>query len=69
MNTKCSLEVKEHWLKAIDLSSPPDATVTNLIGRWCFTFADMGWVTRNVAAAVFATVPKSTYDKFITYSV
>ena len=29
----------------------------------CFTFADMGWVTRNLAATLFASPPTSNYDE------
>ena len=29
----------------------------------CFTFAEMGWVTRQLAATLFASPPSSTYDE------
>lgn len=75
LGTKAQLEgsttCKEHWVKAAELSTAangrPDPTVLNLLGRWCFTFADMGWVTRRVAAAVFAVVPTSSYDEALDY--
>lgn len=75
LGTKAQLEAspacKVHWVRAAELSTAelgrPDPTVLNLIGRWCFTFADMGWVTRRVAAAVFAVVPSSSYDEALGY--
>ena len=29
----------------------------------CFTFADMPWYTKKIAAALFATPPSSTYEE------
>ena len=69
--TKSQLEnsqaVKAAWLQAAELSSPPDATAMNLLGRWCFAFADMGWVQRRAAGAIFASPPTSTYEEALGY--
>ncbi|XP_041456077.1 regulator of microtubule dynamics protein 1-like [Lytechinus variegatus] len=56
--------IKDHFVRAIELN-PQDATSIHLLGRWYFTFADMGWIQRNLAATVFATPPSGTYDEAI----
>lgn len=64
--TKAKLQnaytMKEHFEKAIELN-PTDPTSRHLLGVWCFTFADMGWVTRKLAATLFASPPSSSYDE------
>ncbi|XP_074638537.1 regulator of microtubule dynamics protein 1-like isoform X2 [Acropora palmata] len=64
--TKAKLQnaplMKEHFEKAIELN-PSDATSRHVLGVWCFTFADMGWVTRKLAATLFASPPSSSYEE------
>lgn len=64
--TKAKLQnafvMKEHFEKAIELN-PSDATSRHVLGVWCFTFADMGWVTRKLAATIFASPPTSSYEE------
>eukprot|EP01137_Pigoraptor_chileana_P037483 Opistho-2@34634 len=54
--------IRDHFVKAIELN-PKDPTSRHLLGLWCFTFAEMPWYQQKVAAALFATPPKSTYDE------
>jgi len=61
-----SFIVKDHWLKAIELN-PSDATSHHLLGRWSLTIADISWIERKVAAAIFGTPPQSTYDEALKY--
>lgn len=61
-----SYQVKEHFMKAIELN-PKDATSVYSLGYWCFLFADMPWYTQKVAAMIFATPPKSTYEEALSY--
>jgi len=52
----------EHLLKACELN-PNDATTYHSLGTWSFLFADMNWITRKVASAIFASPPTSTYEE------
>ncbi|XP_020632925.1 regulator of microtubule dynamics protein 1-like isoform X2 [Orbicella faveolata] len=64
--TKAKLEnakiMKEHFEKAIELN-PTDPTSQHLLGLWCFTFADMPWYQRQIAATIFADPPESSYEE------
>jgi len=60
--------IRELADKAIELK-PGDTALLHLIGRWCFTFADMGWVTKKLASAIFASPPTSTYEEALSYFV
>ncbi|XP_072169757.1 regulator of microtubule dynamics protein 1-like [Diadema setosum] len=54
--------IRDHFQRAISLN-PQDATSVHLLGLWCFTFADMAWYQRKIAAVVFSTPPSSTYEE------
>ncbi|XP_066480275.1 regulator of microtubule dynamics protein 1 isoform X2 [Tiliqua scincoides] len=58
--------IKEHFQKAIELN-PKDATSLHLMGIWCYTFAEMPWYQRKIAAVIFATPPSSTYEEALRY--
>merc|ERR1712168_261558 len=51
---------KEHLEKALSMNQT-DGIVYHSLGVWCFLFADMNWVTRKIASAIFASPPTSTY--------
>src|SRR3989338_2782014 len=53
--------IKQHLDEALRLN-PADPTTHHIQGVWCFTFADLSWVMRNVAAAIFASPPSASYD-------
>ncbi|GFS96557.1 regulator of microtubule dynamics protein 1 [Trichonephila clavipes] len=57
-----SFDVKKHIERAIELN-PTDSTSFYLLGEWCFTFAEMPWYQRKIAAAIFASPPTSTYEE------
>eukprot|EP01104_Vermistella_antarctica_P015579 TRINITY_DN5149_c0_g1_i1.p1 TRINITY_DN5149_c0_g1~~TRINITY_DN5149_c0_g1_i1.p1 ORF type:complete len:265 (+),score=81.00 TRINITY_DN5149_c0_g1_i1:99-797(+) len=61
-----SLKIKEHALKALELSGD-DATTLHLLGRWCIGVSNVGWLERKVANAIFGSVPESTYDEALEY--
>jgi len=63
---KNSYIVKEHFTKAIELN-PQDSTSMYCLGMWCFLFADMGWIQRKAASALFASPPTSTYQEALDY--
>jgi len=61
-----SFKIKEHALKALELK-PTDPTICHLLGRWCYAVANIGWVDRKLAAALFATPPTSTFEEALGY--
>ncbi|XP_065483245.1 regulator of microtubule dynamics protein 1 isoform X2 [Caloenas nicobarica] len=54
--------IKEHFQRAVELN-PKDATTIHLIGIWCYSFAEMPWYQRKIAATLFATPPTSTFEE------
>ncbi|XP_042317678.1 regulator of microtubule dynamics protein 1 [Sceloporus undulatus] len=58
--------IKDHFQKAIELN-PKDATSLHLMGIWCYTFAEMPWYQRRIAAVLFSTPPSSTYEEALRY--
>ncbi|XP_068014626.1 LOW QUALITY PROTEIN: regulator of microtubule dynamics protein 1 [Melanerpes formicivorus] len=58
--------IKEHFQRAIELN-PKDATTIHLIGIWCYSFAEMPWYQRKIAATLFATPPTSTFQEALHY--
>ncbi|XP_059697322.1 regulator of microtubule dynamics protein 2 isoform X2 [Haemorhous mexicanus] len=53
---------KEHLDKAIELK-PQDPFLYYLNGRWCYSVAQLSWLEKNVAAALFGTPPTSTVEE------
>merc|ERR1712176_783675 len=58
--------MKKHFEKAAELD-PTDATSRHLIGVWCFSFADLAWYERKIAAVAFGTPPESTYEEALEH--
>ncbi|XP_022110923.1 regulator of microtubule dynamics protein 1-like isoform X2 [Acanthaster planci] len=58
--------IRDHFQKAIDLN-PMDATSRHLMGLWCFTFAEMPWYQRKIAAVIFGSPPTSTYEEALEH--
>ncbi|OXB75857.1 UNVERIFIED_CONTAM: hypothetical protein H355_016612 [Colinus virginianus] len=54
--------IKEHFQRAIELN-PKDATSIHLMGVWCYSFAELPWYQRKIAAVLFAAPPTSTYEE------
>ncbi|XP_026698857.1 regulator of microtubule dynamics protein 1 isoform X2 [Athene cunicularia] len=61
-----AIVIKEHFQRAIELN-PKDATTIHLIGIWCYSFAEMPWYQRKIAATLFATPPTSTFQEALHY--
>eukprot|EP01135_Chromosphaera_perkinsii_P010146 Nk52_evm12s2039 gene=Nk52_evmTU12s2039 len=57
-----AFKIKEEFIRALELK-PDDATTRHLLGVWCFTFADMAWYERKVAAAIFGEPPAASYEE------
>eukprot|EP00729_Bicosta_minor_P023612 gene23612-19897_t len=54
---------KVHICKAIELNPGTDANCHHLYGRWCFEVAQLSWITRRAAAALFGEPPNSTIEE------
>ncbi|KAF1769618.1 hypothetical protein GCK72_001435 [Caenorhabditis remanei] len=61
-----SFLVREHLEKALSYFEN-DPTTWHILGVWHFSFANMGYATRMVAKAIFATPPSSTYQDALHY--
>ncbi|XP_067043642.1 regulator of microtubule dynamics protein 1-like isoform X2 [Acropora muricata] len=54
--------VREHFEKAVEMN-PSDAMSRHFLGVWCYTFANMGWLPRKVAATLFSSPPSSSHEE------
>ncbi len=61
-----SRRVRQYWDKAAELS-PSDATTLNLLGLWCFNLASLSWAERQIAALLFGSPPKSTFEEALAF--
>eukprot|EP00505_MAST-04D_sp_SCG-Rhode-Island_P003538 Stramenopile-MAST_4_protein_3538 len=59
-------KVKELWLKASKLN-PEDPSSYNLLGRWCKGIVEINWVTKRMAAAIFGSLPATSYEEALSY--
>lgn len=53
-------------MKANELT-PNDATTLHLLGRWCFSVANITWIERTAASALFSSPPSSSYEEALGY--
>uniref|UniRef100_K3X622 Regulator of microtubule dynamics protein 1 n=1 Tax=Globisporangium ultimum (strain ATCC 200006 / CBS 805.95 / DAOM BR144) TaxID=431595 RepID=K3X622_GLOUD len=56
--------IRDHTQRAIELN-PSDATAYHILANWSLAFADMTWIEKKAAAALFGTPPTATYDDVI----
>jgi len=59
-------KIKELALKANELK-PNDPTTIHMLGRWCFGVANISWMERTAASALFATPPTSSFEEALKY--
>lgn len=52
--------VKQHAETAVQLN-PQDSTTLHLLGRWCFTVADVSWIERKFASTIISEPPSATF--------
>ncbi|XP_070576964.1 regulator of microtubule dynamics protein 1-like [Ptychodera flava] len=57
---------KDHIEKAIRLK-PNEAALRHFLGRWCYEVAQLSWLERKAAAALYATPPTATVDQALDY--
>jgi len=58
--------IRDEFVKAAELN-PNDALCQFLMGEWCLKVADMTWIQRQAAKALFGTPPTSSYDEALKY--
>ena len=61
-----SYEVKKYCLKAIEIDPSYDGSL-HVMGRWHYNVADLSWIERTIASAVYATPPKGSFEEAINY--
>jgi len=61
-----SYVIRQYFDKAVELN-PTDPTSRHLIGMWCFTFAELSWMEKKVAGALFAAPPDSSYQEALVH--
>ncbi|OQS01416.1 regulator of microtubule dynamics protein [Achlya hypogyna] len=59
-------KIKEFIARAIELN-PTDATSHNILGQWCLAFANLSWIEKKAAAAIFGTPPTATYEDAVRH--
>ncbi|MBL7135201.1 MAG: hypothetical protein ISS81_01245 [Candidatus Marinimicrobia bacterium] len=59
---KNSYAVKEHTLKAIELD-PDEPANYHVMGRWHFALSELSWIERQIAAVIYATPPKASFEE------
>ena len=43
--------------------TPEDRGLFHLRGRWCYNVAELSWMERKIASALFGEPPKSSYEE------
>lgn len=61
-----AFKIKEHMDKAAALD-PADSITLHTLGEWCLEVATIGWATRQMAKALFANPPVSSYEEAEQY--
>jgi len=59
-------KVKEYALRAIAVQ-PDDASTLHVLGRWCFSVADVSWIEKRLAATLIASLPESSFDEALSF--
>ena len=47
--------------------NPEDPSSYNLLGRWCKGIVEINWVTKRMAAAIFGSLPATSYEEALSY--
>eukprot|EP00127_Corallochytrium_limacisporum_P006232 Clim_evm8s222 gene=Clim_evmTU8s222 len=62
------MKIREHFDKACELN-PQDPTSRHLLGMWCVGVSEVAWYERRIAAAIFGTIPESTWEEALQHFV
>lgn len=57
---------EQHVKTCLELD-PSNSTALHLLGRYCFEVAGIKWWEAKIAAALFGTVPKSSYEEALDH--
>jgi hypothetical protein len=57
-----SFEVKDHAIEAMKVI-PDDFILVHCLGRWCFDVANINWIERKIAQALFSKPPERQFYK------
>lgn len=57
---------EQHVKTCLELD-PSNSTALHLLGRYCFEVAGIKWWEAKIAAALFGTVPKSSYKEALDH--
>jgi len=63
-------DIRGYFEQAADLSSSEDkstAMVHYCLGSWCFSLANLGWLSRKVASTVFASPPTASFEEALEH--
>jgi len=63
---KNTFVIRDYWTEAATIN-PKDQTALYLLGRWHFDVASLSWVSRKLAATLFAEPPTATYEEAYEY--
>lgn len=58
--------LQDHTERSIELN-PSDPTPYHILGNWSLAFADMTWIEKRAAAALFGTPPTATYEDVVRH--
>ncbi len=59
-------EMKQHGLRAIALD-PTSAYAHHMMGRWHYELADLSWIERTLAEALYGELPDASIEQAIQY--
>ncbi|TYZ67053.1 hypothetical protein PybrP1_003855 [[Pythium] brassicae (nom. inval.)] len=58
--------IRDHAERSIELN-PSDPTPHHILGNWALAFADMSWIEKRAAAAIFGALPTATYEDAVRH--
>jgi len=59
-------EIRDHFENAVELN-PKDGTSRYCIGAWCYSLADLGYFSRQIASVLYATPPTATFEEALEH--
>jgi len=62
-----AFKIREYFDTADSITEGTDPTVKHAIGKWCYKIANIGFLERTAASALFATPPNSSFEEALEY--